>query len=209
MFNLFSKITNKDIEAIVARVLAQYGRDEDMQVAVRELAWFADEHALGSWKRSRFATQIAAHALQQGLKFRQAVAFGDAFGLFVHRRQDFSRLHWKAYAAGVNGALRYCDGWDIQSSESAGAILVDEYILNPADRAAILHAYRLGWLACGDPQTADKAARNLKNVCVSVASPGLDDPVELHAWRNDEITVYAENNYREKLRLEAALAVSR
>lgn len=204
MFRFFSKTSNKEIEAAVSHAMQKYLQDDDIQVAVGELVRFADQHELGSWKRSRFAPEITAYASKEGLEPRQAQALGDAFGVFIDRRRDHVNLHWKAYAAGVEGAIRHQGKWGLESSRGAGAVLVDDYILNPAARTRILQAYELGWTACGDARVAQDAARDLKTTCASVASLGLDSPEDLQAWRNGEITAEAENAYRRKREAELA-----
>jgi hypothetical protein len=204
VFGLFSKVSNKEIEAVVGRVLEKYLKDHDIQAAVVELVGFADQHQIGDWKRARFAAEITAYASREGLEPRQALALGDAFGVFIDQPQDYRDLHWKAYAAGVEGALRYRGEWGLESCHAAGVVLVDEYILNPADRALIPRAYELGWAACGSTRIAKDAAVRLKRTCASVASPGLESPEEIRAWRNGEITTAAENAYRRKRQAERA-----
>jgi hypothetical protein len=202
VFGFFSKTSNKDIEAVVRRTLEKYFNDGNIQAAVLELVRFADQRELGACKRARFAAEVTAYASQEEFEPRQALALGDAFGIFVHRRHDHTNLHWKAYAAGVEGAIRYQGEWGLESSRGAGALLVDYYILNPADRTRILQAYELGWTACGITRVAKEAALDLKRTCASVASPGLDSPEEIQAWRSGEITTAAENAYRRKRQAE-------
>lgn len=161
--NLSRKISNKDVAAIVVSVIGRYGQDEDLRAAVMQLLQFAAEHELGSWRRARFATEIAQYISTHGLTADQAVAFGAAFGQFIERDVETAGMHWNGYAAGVDGALRHCVGWEMSACLESGFALIAEGAGNPAGHASLLRAYELGWQVCGDKHVASAAARALQD----------------------------------------------
>jgi hypothetical protein len=201
--NLFSWVSDKEIGTVVTDVLSQYTRDHDLRTAVLSLIQFADRHELGAWKRTRFAAEISTYAYRRGMCSQAAMAFGDGFGACIDHRVDCHSLNWKAYGAGMEGAVRFREGWTEHSCHSVGDALVDDYILNPADRTSLLHAYQMGWMACDNGRVVDDAVATLKRTCASIANPDLVDSTQLHASRNGEITEAAVNAYRLRRAAEA------
>jgi hypothetical protein len=161
MFGLFSRVSTEKIEAAVRSALERYETTGDLRRAIDTLAAFADEHDLGSSRRARIARHVAAFFVEGGVAERAAAGYGAVFALFVTRRVDPLRLHWRAFEAGVEGAIRHLSGWDEAEATAAAVVVEREYRAKPHLRAAIRESYELGWSICGDAELSSGHGQRL------------------------------------------------
>jgi len=162
MFRFFSRVSNAQIEAAARAALERYEINGDLRRAVDTLTAFAEQNRLGSFKRARIATEVAGFFIEGGVSDRAAAGYGKAFALFVAGEVQARDVHWRAFEAGLEGAIRHLSGWEQQGTSAADAAIAREYVGSPRSRDAIRISYLLGWSICGDGDLAREQLERLE-----------------------------------------------
>ncbi len=162
MFGFFSRFSNAQIEAAVRAALERYEITGDLRRAIDTLTAFADQNRLGSFKRARFSREVAGFFIEGGVSDRAAAGYGQAFALFVTGQVQTRDVHWRAFEAGMEGAIRHLSGWEQQATSAAAAAIAREYAGSPRAREAIRTSYLLGWGLCGDGELAREHLERLE-----------------------------------------------